>query len=166
MLLAPLTAFTTLRCPEAPFTNPGDEVKIRKPHVFPNGEGFIRLQLAPEKNSYMLETIGNKGFQKFDEKITAFLAGSYAEVHEAIKNWLNKPLILLIKDSNCDENLWYQVGCDCEAAYMMASFNTGTTREGDKGYEVTFSVTANYVALYAPLDTEGDPINPMSQLKS
>lgn len=165
-MLAPVTAFTDVKCPEAPFTNPGDEVTIRSPHVFPVGQGFIRVLLAPEKNKLDLETVGNKGFQKFNQKLIGFIAGSYAELHEAIKNWLNKPLIILIKDSNCDENLWYQIGCDCEAAYMTAKFMTGTTAEGEKGYEIEFSVMTNYVAIYKPVDGEGDPIDPISQIKA
>jgi len=166
MLIAPLSAFQTLRCPEAPFTNPGDEVTIRRPHVFKANEGFIMVQLAPEKNNLALETIGNKGFQKFNENLNSFIAGSYKEVHEAIKNWMNKPHIVLIRDSKCEENLWYQVGCECEAAYLMAGFDTGNTAEGDKGYTCTWNVKSDYVALYAPLDTNGDPINPLTQLKA
>lgn len=166
LLLAPVSAFETLRCPEAPFTEPGDEVKIRKPHVFKVGEGFTKVLLAPEKNKLDLETVGNKGFQKFDKKLTGFIAGSTAEVHEAIKNWKNKPHVILARDSNCEANMWYQIGCECEAAYMMASFTTGTTAEGDKGYEVTFSVKTNYVAIYAPKNEDDDPIDPMSQVKA
>lgn len=164
ILLAPTSAFIDIKCPEAPFTNPGDEVKIRAAHEFVETKGFIKVLLAPEKNKLDLETVGDKGFQKFNQKLNCFIAGSYAEVHEAIKNWLNKPLILLTKDSNCDENLWYQIGCDCEASYMTAKFGTSTTNEGVKGYEVEFSVMTNYVALYAPVDGEGDPIDPLSQV--
>ncbi len=163
-LVAPVAHFEDVKCPEAPFTNPGDEVKIRKPHEFVVGKGFIKVLLAPEKNKIDFETVGDKGFQKFNGKFTGFIAGSYAELHEAIKNWINKPMILLAKDSNCDENLWYQIGCDCEAAYMTCTFGTSTTNEGVKGYEVTFSVMSNYVALYTPLDVNDDPIDPLSQV--
>ena len=163
-LLASVADFDDIKCPEAPFTNPGDEVKIRAPHEFLADKGFIKVLFAPEKNKLDMETVGDKGFQKFNEKLVGFIAGSYAELHEAIKNWLNKPMILLIKDSNCDENLWYQIGCDCEAAYMTCTFTTSTTNEGVKGYEVTFSVMTNYVAIYAPVDGSDDPIDPLSQV--
>lgn len=168
LLLAPMSAFAVdgLKCPAAPFTNPGDETTIREPHVFLAGEGFIKVQLAPEKNQFSAETVGDKGFQKFRENLEVFIPGTYAEVHEAIKNWKNKPLILLSKDSNCDANIWYQIGCECEGSYMSASFSTGTTVEGVKGYTVTFSRMSNYIATYAPKDGEGDPIDPMSQLKA
>lgn len=167
LLLGFVSTFEDIKCPEAPFTNPGDEVTIRSPHTFKTvDDGFIELLLAPEKNRLQLSTVGDKGFQKFNENITAMIPGSYAAQHEAIKNMLNKPLIILIKDSNCDENMWYQLGCDCEAAYLTAAFDTGTTAEGNKGYEVTFSVMTNYVALYTPVDGLGDPIDPITQLKA
>jgi hypothetical protein len=167
LLLAPMTAFAAngLKCPAAPFTNPGDEVTIRQPHVFLPGEGFIKLLLAPEKNELNAETVGDKGFQKLRETIQSMMAGTYPELHEAVKNWKNKPLIILAKDSNCDADLWYQVGCECEGSYMTASFATGTTVDGNKGYTLSFSRMSNYITIYAPKDGLGNPIDPLTQLK-
>lgn len=151
LLLAPVSDFTAdgIKCPKAPFAEPGDEVKILENHVFKDGKAFAKFVLAPEKNKLDATTIGDKGFNKLNLELTAFIPGSYAEVHEAIKNILNTPLIALIKDSNCPANMYYQLGCDCTYAWATASFGTGTTVDGVKGYEVKISYQNGYIQLYA-----------------
>ncbi|HYC29547.1 MAG TPA: hypothetical protein VEB42_12030 [Chitinophagaceae bacterium] len=154
VLLAPVADFDEIKCPEAPFAAPGDEVTIKVPHVFKAGKGFIRILLAPEKNQYGAATIGDKGFQKFDHTYDIFVPGSYAEVHEFAKNIINTPLIALGKDAECAADIWYQLGCDCVYAYLTMDFTTGTTREGVKGYAGKITYQSSSVLLYK---VEGGP---------
>lgn len=156
VLLAPVSDFEEdgINCPVAPFTNPGDEVKIKVAHTFKSGRKFAKFLLAPQKNQLSTTTIGDLGFQKMDFELKIFIAGSYKEVHEAVKNILNTPLIVLIKDSNCSANMWYQLGCDCAYAWASFAFNTGTTIDGIKGYEGTIKYQSGYVQLY---DVVGGP---------
>ena len=148
ILLAPVSDFTAIQCPVAPFTNPGDQVTIKTAHTFTTGRGFIRIALAPEKNQLTAKTIGDKGFQKLDQEYDVFIPGSYAEVHEFVKNILNTPLIVLGKDSDCSADLWYQLGCDCVFAYMSVDFATGTTKDGNKGYSGKVSYLGGSILLY------------------
>ena len=141
ILLAPVSWFTAdgIKCPAAPFSLPGDEITIKEDHVFKAGKGFLNFQLAPQKNSLSYATIGDLSLSRQNAELKIFISGSYKEVHEAIKNLINTPLIVLIKDANCDENMYYQLGCDCSKAYLAASFTTGTTKDGVKGYEATLT---------------------------
>ena len=150
ILLAPVTAFTDdgIKCPAAPFTNPGDEVTIKQAHQFKPGEGFIKVQLAPQKNKLDATTIGDFGFTKLDINLDVFIPGSYAEVHEAVKNWLNKPLIILSKDGDCKANMYYQLGCDCASAWLKVDFSTGTTVDGIKGYNGKLNYQNGYIQVY------------------
>lgn len=134
-----------------PWVEYGDEVRIKETHEFKPGYGFIEFALAPEKNSYNAKNIGDTGFQKFANEVKAIMPGSYDTLHEMFFNLLGKPAIVLIKDSNCGANMWYQVGTECVAANISGTFNTGTTKEGMKGYELTIANTATSVLLY-----EGD----------
>lgn len=140
MLLAPVSWFDPadgIKCPVGPFgVTPGDEITIVNPHVFNAGKAFIKVQLAPQKNSLDYNTVGDIGLQKQNAEIKTFWPGSYVEVHEAIKNFINTPLIALIKDAQCEADLWYQLGCDCQKAWLSGKFTTGTTKDGVKGYEV------------------------------
>jgi len=151
VLLAPVSDFAEggIMCPEGPYNNPGDEVIVKNNHVFKAGKEFVKFLLAPEKNELSAKTIGDLGFQKLDFELKIFVPGSYAEAHEAVKNIINTPLIVLAKDSNCPANMYYQLGCDCIFAWAKFDFSTGTTKNGNKGYDGTITYQNGYVQLYA-----------------
>lgn len=156
ILVAPVYDFAVdgIKCPEAPFTLPGDSSKITSPHVFNAGRAFAKIICAPEKNQLNAKTTGDKGFNKLDFEYDFFVAGSYAELHEAMANYLNTPLIVLGKDSNCAAEMYYQLGCDCVYAYMTIDFSTGTTKDGNKGYAGKVTYQNGIVLLY---DVAGGP---------
>jgi hypothetical protein len=70
------------------------------------------------------------------------------QVHEALKNWLNTPLIVLLKDANCEDGFYYQLGNSCVPAYLSADFSTGTTIDGQKGYLIKVMWYNTYVLTY------------------
>lgn len=150
MYLAPVSDFAVdgLKCPTAPFTNPGDETRINVPHVFLTGKKFAKILLAPDKNELTAAPTGDKGFKKMNLEVTAFVPGSYNELHEAVKNWLNTPLVVLVPDGNCDTDMVYQLGCKCKFAYIEPTFKSGTDSNGIKGYEFKISYSSKYVQTY------------------
>ena len=129
----------------------GDEVRIKDSHEFLPGEGFNEYLLAPEKNSYEAKTTGDTGMQRFANEVKLFLPGSYATLHEIMYNLVGQPVIVLIRDADCPAGIWYQIGTECIPARIAADFETGTTKEGVKGYLLTITNTATKVYLY-----EGD----------
>jgi hypothetical protein len=149
VLIAPVKDFDSIKAPTAPFTNPGDEVTIKTAHVFKDDKAFAKFALAPEKNSYDAKTIGDTMFQKLDHELKIFIPGSYAEAHEAVKNIINTPLIVLVKDSNCGADLWYQLGNSCVYAYAKFDFSTGTTKDGVKGYSGTVTFQSESILIYS-----------------
>lgn len=128
-----------IKSPEAPFAKLGDEITIKKQHEFEPNKGFIYFQLAPQKNSLKANTVGDVGLRKVNQEVAIFVPGSYEEVHATMAALLNQPLIVLVKDSNCDADFHYQLGCDCTFAYIGWELNTGTTVDGVKGYAVTLT---------------------------
>lgn len=155
-LIAPASDFAVggIQSPVAPFEGQprGESVQILTPHEFLVDRGFAKIVCAPEKNSLDAKTIGDLLFQKLDFELKVFIPGSYAEVHEAVANFINRQLIVLVKDANCPANMWYQLGNDCVFAYLKADFSTGTTKDGVKGYSGTISWQNAYVQLYAHVD--------------
>jgi hypothetical protein len=135
ILLAPVSWFTTIATPTAPFTNQGDSITVTADHEFIDGKGFAKMQLAPRKNKFDLKSIGDIGLNKqVTDAIEIFVPGSYAEVHEQMRNLLNTPLIVLVKDCDCDFETYYQFGCDCQYSWATFDFSTGTTIDGNKGF--------------------------------
>lgn len=136
-LIAPkewFVANTGIKSPVAPFTLPGDAVTIKNAHEFVEGKGFIYFALAPEKNQLVANTVGDPGFNKQVQEATIFVPGSTPAQHEQMQTLINVPLIVLVKDSSCKAGLYYQLGSECEDAFMSGEFNTGTSKDGVKGY--------------------------------
>ena len=134
VLIAPLAWITALSVPVAPFNNPGDEITITTAHTFAAQKGFVKHQLAPQKNKLDIKSRGEIGLNGQSQDLEVFIPGSYVQVHEQMKNFENTPLIVLAKDANSEADLWHQLGCDTVSAWLHADFSTGTTKDGVKGY--------------------------------
>lgn len=153
-----------IKAPVAPFTAEGDSITIKDPHVFKYITGstgpkyaFTKYALAPQKNKLDIKTKGDLGSNGQMTEVEIFIPGSYAQVHARVRSLLNVPLVVLVKDSNCSANMYYQLGCDCQFAYLTGDFTTATTKDGAKGY--TLKLTYDDGAqIYAPEDS-GTPLD-------
>ena len=155
--IAPLAFFETngIKSPVAPFNNAGDGITIKDPHVFKDGKGFIFFALAPQKNSLTAPISGDLGFYKQNQEATIFIPGSNPAIHETYQSLVNVPLIVLVKDSRfCGDNQYMQLGTQCEPAFLGGSFDTGTTKDGVKG----FNVKVNYDGPIMYYVVEGGPV--------
>lgn len=155
-LIAPKSWFAEngLKYPVGPFgVTPGDQITIKTAHTFKEGKGFIKMVLAPEKNEMNTSIVGDTGFNKMNTEVKVVFPGSTPAQHEQLQNLLNEPLVCIFKDANCGANLYYQLGSDCQAAYLTTEFKTGTTASGIKGFEATVKYSG------APLfyDVSGGP---------
>ncbi len=138
-----------LKKPEEPFVNPGDEITIKEDHEFNTGLlGFMQFDLAPQKNQLDGKSIGDLMGTSRELELKVFLPGSYIEQHALMSKILNKPLVALIRDSNCGENIWYQVGSNCSPAYIKHDFTTGTQKDGQKGYAAILTCISSDIIIY------------------
>lgn len=148
---APIDYFTTIQKPTLPLTPEvpelADLVSINTAHTFEAGKGFIKAMSAPYKNQMTGASIGEVGSRKFDLNFEAFLAGSDAELHGMIAQLNNQPVILLVPD-DCGSGFAYQIGSECNPAYLSAEWATGTTKDGQKGYKLTFNTPAKAIQIY------------------
>ena len=151
---APIEAFAAdgIKCPTPPVppatATLADKVTITEDHEFVATNGFIKVVTAPFKNQITAQSIGEPGSQKFNQSLEVFVPGSYAELHGTMALLNNAACIVLIKDSACEAGNYYQLGCDCLFAWATAEFGTGTTRDGQKGYKVTFSYPTDAILTY------------------
>lgn len=106
--------------------------------------GFMVATLAPQKNKVTSKSVGEIGLLRQMTELDVFLPGSYAELHQDVKHLKNQPLIVLIKDANIQSNLYYQLGDgDFNAWVAGADFDTGTTKDGVKGYTLKLNYDGN-----------------------
>lgn len=155
LLFAPVSAFAASGIKEPTLTaspgtpTPGEEVTVVANHTFSSGEGFIELLCAPFVNKMMANISGETGSKKFLPRVEVVVPGSYATLHEFVKNALNEPCILLAKEGNCDAGFYYQIGTSCNYAWMeSAEWDTGTTKDGRKGYKMTWEASASGILIY------------------
>lgn len=149
-LVAKRSDFTTLQGIAVPTddTPTGDRVKIKTPHVFKDGKAWSKWSLAKDKNQMEATGEGDPTFRQLKQTATLFIPGSDADMHSVMADLLNEDLIVLVRDSTCASNLYYQLGNDCSPAAMNPKFTTSTTASGVKGYEVTIEYSGPCVQLY------------------
>jgi hypothetical protein len=160
--LAPVRWFAPggIAIPAAPFSNPGDLVKVRANHAFADADyGFVKMMLAPDKNAYEGRTVGDRETQKIEHSLNVFFPGSHSVLHEQLMQMLNEPFIALHKDANCDAGMYYQLGDDKNHCWLKTTWSTGTTADGNKGYNCTFTWISHSLLIYVG-DVNSLPGNP------
>lgn len=161
--LAPVRWFAPngIAIPTEPFTNPGDRVRILTDHAFADEEyGFVAMHLAPGKNAYSMRTIGGRETQKFEHTLNVFFPGSYATLHEMLSMAINEPWIGMVRDSICTGKMIYQLGNRTTYMWLQADWETGTSDEGEKGYNCQFKWIGPSAYIYqgsSPAELPGNP---------
>ncbi len=124
-------------------------VTITADHTFATGGYFRKVLCAPHKNNLTAAGIGEAGSMKLDTSIQVFLPGSKKDLHGTVKQMMQDSFIALIKDAECEEDQWYQLGCDCIFATVSAvEYTSGTTKEGQKGYSITLNCPSSAIFIY------------------
>lgn len=143
IFIASVSDFTTIETVDA------SGVEIPNSHAFKVGFGFVEVPCAVTKNSLGLKSVGEPGSIKGIKKLETVFTGSKSELHQLINQVKNDQLIILVPDVHCATPQFYQLGSNCVAAYLSEyEFTSGTTKEGMKGYKVTFEFPANAMQLY------------------
>lgn len=143
-LFAAKSEFDTIEKPTTGNTH------IATDHTFLTGNGFMKVECAPVKEKLSAQFIGEQGNLKLNSAFECFIPGSNKELHKLISLIKNEQLIILVHDSDCDIAGYYQLGTECTGAYLSADggFETGTTKDGVKGYKLKFEVPGNKVLTY------------------
>ena len=128
---------------------PDNGIVITKNHLFSSGLlGFLQCELAPQKNSLTAKDIGELSGKKFMLELKIVIPGSDVITHGTIQEFLNKPVIVLVKDLY-DSNIVYQLGTKHLPAYILPDFSTGPDASGHKAYTLNISCTGKFVQIYA-----------------
>lgn len=150
---APVKEMASIKCPAT-----ADDVVIAAAHTFTDAVdgGFYKVVCAPAKQKLSASFSGEPGSLKVMKKFEVFVPGSEAELHQLVKHLMNEPLIILTKDAECDADQYYQLGCDCNYAFLAADggWESGTTKDGQKGYKLTFEYPSTSVLVYTAAVTE------------
>jgi hypothetical protein len=130
-----LSEFLSIKKPEAPFTNPGDEVKITDSHTFETDKGFYRIYQVKKRHGGKGDPTGTFGAKTLLNEIDVFIPGINAVQMEWVKNIINEEILTLHRDSDCAQDQWIQLGDACRPAEIDINYTTGTYEPtGEKGF--------------------------------
>lgn len=149
LLLAPLSTFETVAEPNPDGVLFEKESIVSDNHIFKTGsEGFIRVRLAPHRTQVKSATAGSNGSRKLESTLNASILGSYAELHGYMSILQNEPVIALVKDASCGAGKYYQMGTRKRPALLKSNWQSGSTKDGIKAYDVELSSVAACVMIY------------------
>ena len=108
--------------------------------IFNSGFGFVDMKNDLLKGSEMeTKSYGDPSAPGVETMAKGRTLGLSAQLVEQFINQIGTPGILLIKDINCAQNVYWVVGCDCNPAYMSFDFKAGTKGGNDvKGTSYEF----------------------------
>lgn len=125
-LVGIVSEFDTIETPTAPFTNPGDEVRIQGDHVPATDKGFYRIYQIKKKHTGKGDPTGTFGAKTFANEYDVFIPGMDAVQLEWVKNIMNEEVITLHRGVDCGETKWIQLGDGCKPAEIDVNYTVGT----------------------------------------
>lgn len=143
ILTAPRVDFTAVQTP-AGNTALGDALTIDTAHTFPVGKGFYSWVCKTHSVKLTGDTVGDDGAREIEWTTEFTILGDSASNQEQIQRTLNDDVIILLKDSDCVEGMYIQLGNDCVPPEFNVKFDGKTTKEGKKEYTVTAKCKKKY----------------------
>jgi hypothetical protein len=131
----------------------GNSVIITDSHTFldPSPDpayGFIKLQIADRTGKITIEEVGDPEF----EAVNVMGEGIHPGWNPLLASYFGKNFngIVLMQDSSCSANMYYQIGAVCALARKEGwKYETGLSGGGDKkGFTLKFASYQDKVRVY------------------
>lgn len=143
LYFCPLTDFDVIATPLAVPLALGDLVTINGDHTFQNTDGWFKWELKQKTPTIKGTSIGDPGAKLMEYTGECFILGDEATTQEQMERILNTKGICLLKDANCKaDDVYVQLGDECDTPEFTVEFDGKTTAEGLKEYKVSFKVVA------------------------
>lgn len=131
-----------------PLTTPlalGDEVTINGDHTFATTNGFFKWELKQKSPTIKGTSVGDVGAKLMEYTGEVTILGDEATTQAQLERLLNSKGICLLKDANClEDDVYAQIGDECDTPEFTVEFDGKTTAEGLKEYKVSFKAVAKY----------------------
>lgn len=139
----PLTDFETIAKPLAVPLALGDAVTINGDHTFTNTDGWFTWETKQKACTIKGTSTGDPGAKLMEYTGEVTILGDEASTQEQVERILNTKGICLLKDANClEDDVYAQLGNECDTPEFTVEFDGKTTAEGLKEYKVSFKVVA------------------------
>ena len=139
----PLVDFNVIAKPLSVPLALGDEVTINGDHTFLTTNGFFKYELKQKSPTIKGTSVGDPGAKLMEYTGTVVLLGDESTTQAQLERMLNTKGICLLKDANClEDDVYAQLGDECDTPEFSVEFDGKTTAEGLKEYTVNFKVVA------------------------
>jgi hypothetical protein len=147
-LFAPRVDFLVLSGTVTPVVALGDALTISAAHTFTPPKGFIEYACKTHSVTLKSTTTGEDSAQELDHTAEFTVLGDSASTQEQLQRLLNDDVIALLKDADCAENQYIQLGNECVSPTFKVEFDGKTTKEGKKEYKVSVTCKKKYFYSY------------------
>lgn len=137
---APISTFLSVAKPAANPAAVGDTLKITDAHTFTAPAGFYPWRAKKHSVTIDGTPVGDPGSMNITWKLTAIILGDSASTQEQMQNMLNDDILYLVKDQNCEDGTYVQLGDECLTPEVQVTFTGNTTAQGYKEYKIEASV--------------------------
>jgi len=121
----------------------GDEVTIVGDHTFLVTNGFFKWELKQKTPTIKGTPVGDPGAKLIEYTGEVTILGDEATTQAQMERLLNSKGICLLKDANClEDDVYAQLGDECDTPEFSVEFDGKTTAEGLKEYKVSIKVVA------------------------
>lgn len=139
----PLADFNVIATPLATPLALGDEVTINGDHTFTTTNGFFKWELKQKSPTLKGTSVGDPGAKLIEWTAEVTILGDEATTQAQMERLLNSKGICLLKDANClEDDVYAQLGDECDTPEFSVDPDFKTTAEGLKEWKITIKVTA------------------------
>lgn len=126
----------------------GNSSNISGNHTFLPDYGFVKFEIADRTGKFTAEEVGDPEF----EAVNVMGEGMYPGWNPLLATYLGKNFegIILMQDSRCEANLYYQIGAICTLARKENwKYETGVSGGGDKkGFTLKYAAYQDKLLFY------------------
>ena len=141
----PLADFTSIAKPTGTPTALGDLVLISSAHTFTGTKGWFSWETKQRSATIKGQSTGDDGAKLMDYTGEITILGDSASTQEQLERLLNTKGIVLLKDANClVDDVYAQLGDECDPPIFTVEFDGKTTADGLKEYKVSFKAISKY----------------------
>lgn len=139
----PLVDFNVIATPLSVPLALGDTVTINGDHTFLTTNGFFTWESKQKSVTIKGASVGDPGAKLIEYTGEVTILGDSASTQEQLERLLNTKGIVLLKDANClVDDVYAQLGNECDTPEFTVEYDGKTTNEGLKEYKVSFKVVA------------------------
>ncbi|MFD1143026.1 hypothetical protein ACFQ4C_18005 [Larkinella insperata] len=150
--------FETIEMPDKAAANVADRFKIKEPHTFKAGKGFVEIYITKNTGFVKFSPIGGPDRHSFNAEGEFYHPGEGDEIVAFGNQAIHDRFIILAPLPGSDELI--QIGSDEFQVELTPSYDTTKNGDDGRGWPFTFSSYMPYLIKYTASTIPLKPVTP------